>query len=115
MKQRATSYLIHAGVPLKLWYWACTQAAYMCRAKVLGLKLPSDAPTFGNRVLVRDPKAEDKSFTKRTKEAIFLCWDTSVIQGAYAMTTNGGRLPYNGGSVGPETMAETGLQGGVAP
>ena len=87
MKQRATSYLIHAGIPLKFWYWACTQAAYMYRATVLGLKLPSDAPTFGNRVLVRDPKAEDKRFTKRTKEAIFLCWDTSVIQGAYAMTT----------------------------
>eukprot|EP00974_Lingulodinium_polyedra_P123998 11188873-Lingulodinium_polyedra.AAC.1 len=27
MKQRATSYLIHAGFPLKFWYWAVKQAA----------------------------------------------------------------------------------------
>eukprot|EP00974_Lingulodinium_polyedra_P094095 9118108-Lingulodinium_polyedra.AAC.1 len=27
IKQRATSYLIHSGLPLKLWYWAVKQAA----------------------------------------------------------------------------------------
>ena len=67
MQQRATSYLIHSKLPLKFWYWAVKQAAYMYRAKALGVEVPQDAPTFGNRVLIRDPKGEDKSFAKRAR------------------------------------------------
>eukprot|EP00975_Prorocentrum_lima_P057792 12119391-Prorocentrum_lima.AAC.1 len=31
MKRRSTSYMIHAGMSLRLWYWAACQAAYMYR------------------------------------------------------------------------------------
>ena len=58
----------------------------MYRAKALGIKLPSDAPTFGNRVLIRDPQGEEKRFASKTREGVFLCWD-STVQGAYVMTT----------------------------
>ena len=44
IKQKATSYLVHAKLPLTFWYWAVKQAAYMYRAKALGIELPSDAP-----------------------------------------------------------------------
>ena len=50
IKQQATSYLIHAKLPLTFWYWAVKQAAYIYRAKVLGVKLQADAPTCGNRL-----------------------------------------------------------------
>ena len=87
IKQKATSYLVHAKLPLTFWYWAVKRAAYMYRAKALGIEFPSDAPTFGNRVLIRDPKGEEKSFAKKTREGLFLCWDSTVVQGAYVMTT----------------------------
>ena len=48
------------------------QAACIDRATTLSVEMPNDAPTFGNRVLIRDPKGEDKSFAKTSKEAIFL-------------------------------------------
>ena len=49
IKQRATSYLLHAGLGLSFWYWACKQAAFMYRAEMLGVKYPTDAPAFGHR------------------------------------------------------------------
>ena len=46
-KQKATSYLIHAKMPVQLWCWAATQAAHSYRAKVLVVRLPRDDPTLG--------------------------------------------------------------------
>ena len=77
--------MIHSKMPLKFWYWAAKQAAFVYILKTLGIKLPADAPTFGNRVLLRNHKGEDKSFMDNTREGIFLCWDASVIQGAYVL------------------------------
>eukprot|EP00975_Prorocentrum_lima_P069233 12925125-Prorocentrum_lima.AAC.1 len=57
LKRKATSYLIPAGVSLKLWYWAAWQAAYLCRMQALEMSLPDDAPTFGHGVLIaKHPK-----------------------------------------------------------
>jgi len=86
IKQQATSYLMHSKLPLKFWYWAAKQAADLYRKRMMGVKLPVDAPTFGNRVLIRDPKAEEKSFVKKMNEAIFLCWDSTTVQGAFVLT-----------------------------
>eukprot|EP00975_Prorocentrum_lima_P051939 10877203-Prorocentrum_lima.AAC.1 len=58
LKRRAISYLIHAGMSLKFWYWAACQSAYMFRMQVLELPLPDDAPTFGHRVLIAKPPKE---------------------------------------------------------
>eukprot|EP00974_Lingulodinium_polyedra_P015974 1549903-Lingulodinium_polyedra.AAC.1 len=40
IKQRATSYLMHAGFPLKFWYWAVKQTAHVYRLGQLNIKLP---------------------------------------------------------------------------
>ena len=85
LKQQATSYLIHGEMQLTFWYWAVKQAAYMYRAKVLEVVMPTNAPTFGNRVLVRDRDGEIRSFTSRLKEGLFLCWDSATVQGAYVL------------------------------
>eukprot|EP00975_Prorocentrum_lima_P006989 1499666-Prorocentrum_lima.AAC.1 len=58
LKRKATSYLIHASVSLKFWYWAACQATYLYRRQVLEMTLPPDAPTFGNRVLIAKPPKE---------------------------------------------------------
>ncbi len=88
INQRATTYLIHAKLPLQVWYLAVTPADYIYRLDALGMQLPEDEPTFGNRILTRAAKAEDTSLVKRTKAGIFLCWGSAAIQGAYVMTTN---------------------------
>ena len=58
IKGRATAYLTHTELPLELWYWACMQASYVYRTKMLGAPLPLNAPTFGERVLVRNTQGE---------------------------------------------------------
>eukprot|EP00975_Prorocentrum_lima_P028545 5997724-Prorocentrum_lima.AAC.1 len=43
-KRKATSYLIHAGISLKCWYWACCQAGYLYRMQAVSythLTLPT--------------------------------------------------------------------------
>eukprot|EP00974_Lingulodinium_polyedra_P049541 4762663-Lingulodinium_polyedra.AAC.1 len=72
IKQRATPYLIHSGFPLKFLYWAVKQAARVYRLGKLNIKLPEGVPACGHRILVRDPKAEEKSFENKLKEALFL-------------------------------------------
>ena len=74
-----------------LWYWAAKQAAHVYRLNTLKVKLPEDAPTFGHIVLIRDPVAEGKSFTKKLKEGIFLFWDPTTAQGAYICVDKGDR------------------------
>ena len=59
----------------------------MHMAKALGIELPTDAPTFGNIVLVRNAQAEDQRFVHTSQEGVFLCGGASVIQGAYVMST----------------------------
>ena len=44
--------------------------------------MPKDAPTFGDRVLIRDIEGEQKSFAPRAKEGIFLHWTMAVTHGA---------------------------------
>ena len=87
IKQRACAYLAHAGVGLRFWYWASLQAAFVYRSAILGVGLPKEGvPTFGNRVLVRkqgENSKSEQSFTSKMDEAVFLCWDSSVINGAY--------------------------------
>ena len=57
IKGRATSYLAHAKMSLKFWYWACMQATIVYRLSQLDKKLAQGSPTFGEAVLIRDPAA----------------------------------------------------------
>ena len=56
--------------------------AYLYRARVLAIEIPSDAPDFGTRVHIRRP-ALDKvpSFESKVEDGIFLSWNPEVIQG----------------------------------
>ena len=57
LKQQATAYRIHAKLPLRFWYWAVKQAAYIYRLKTaVGIKLPADAPQD-------HPNCEEAGFT----------------------------------------------------
>eukprot|EP00975_Prorocentrum_lima_P040051 8414223-Prorocentrum_lima.AAC.1 len=58
LKRKATSFLIHAGVSLKFWYWAECQAAYLYSMQVLEMALPPNAATFGNRAFIAKPPKE---------------------------------------------------------
>ena len=57
---------------LTFWYWASVQAAYEYRSRVLGASMPKNAPTFGDRVLIRDIQGEGTSFDASAKEGVFL-------------------------------------------
>ena len=82
IKHKAAALLGHAELSLSFWYWAAMQVAYVYRSKVLNAPMPKNAPTFGDRVLVRSIEGEKRSFDERCKEAIFLCWTTEVTNGA---------------------------------
>ena len=82
IKQRAGSYMTHSNIGPTWWYWASQKAAYVYRSCVLDAPIPANAPTFGNRVLVRDIQGEQTSFAQRSKEGIFLCWSSEVVHGA---------------------------------
>ena len=62
IKHLATNLLSHSGLSLTFWYWASVQAAYEYRSRILGASVPKNAPTFGDRVLIRDIKGEHTSF-----------------------------------------------------
>ena len=49
----------------------------------MGKTLREDVPVFGNSVLVRSPKGEEKSFVEKAKCGIFLAWDHTVTRGAW--------------------------------
>ena len=68
IKHKAASYLTHAELSLGFWYWAAMQAAYVYRTKVLGSPLPKNAPSFGDRVLVRDVKGERQVSQTKVKK-----------------------------------------------
>ena len=89
IKRHATSYLIHARVSLRFWFWAACQAAYVYRCRVLNTNLPEDAPTFGHTVLVQKPPPSVANFEEKMTEGLFLCWDPQVIQGAYVAVDKG--------------------------
>ena len=61
IKHSAASLLAHSGLSLVFWYWAAVQAAYQYRSKVLGAPMPAGAPTFGDRVLIRNIEGENLS------------------------------------------------------
>ena len=82
IKHKAAALLGHAELSLSFWYWAAMQVAYVYRSKVLNAPMPKNAPTFGDRVLVRSIEGEKRSFDERCKEAIFLCWATEVTSDA---------------------------------
>ena len=82
IKQRAGNYMAHSNMSLSWWYWAAQQAAYVYRSCVLNAPIPANAPTFGNRVLVRDIQGEKTSFAQKAKEGIFLCWTSEMVHGA---------------------------------
>ena len=83
IKGRATSYLAHAKMSLKFWYWACMQATIVYRLSQLDKKLAKGSPTFGEAVLIRDPDAEKKSFQENAKECTFRMWSCLVPDGAW--------------------------------
>ena len=47
--------------------WASQQAAYVYRSCVIKAPILANAPTFGNRVLVRDIQGEQTSFAQKSK------------------------------------------------
>ena len=83
IKRHATSYLVHAGFGLRFWYWAACQSAYLYKCRALNVKMPGNAPTFGNRVLVAQRPQDTISFGEKAKEGVFLCWDSHTVQGAF--------------------------------
>eukprot|EP00975_Prorocentrum_lima_P017004 3603179-Prorocentrum_lima.AAC.1 len=50
-------------------YWRC--------------RLPDDAPTLGNRVLIAKPPKEVHALQSNMEEGVFVCWGPKTIQGAY--------------------------------
>ena len=71
IKGRATSYLGHARMSLRFWYWACMQATIVYRLDQLGKHLPKGTPTFGEAVLIRSPKTEKRSFQEKALKGRF--------------------------------------------
>ena len=82
IKHLATNLLSHSGLSLTFWYWASVQAAYEYRSRILGASVPKNAPTFGDRVLIRDIQGEGTSFDASAKEGVFLHWSMAVTNGA---------------------------------
>ena len=67
--------------------------AYLYRCKVLQLTVPENAPSYGEKVLIKKPLKDKQSFTSKTEEAIFLAWNPAVIQGADVLIVRGGKNP----------------------
>ena len=80
LKHRATGHLLANRHPVEFWYWPMRLEAYLYRCRVLGLAIPDNTPTYGEKVMIKRPIRDVKSFTSKTEEAIFLSWYTSVIQ-----------------------------------
>ena len=89
IKGRAGSYLVHAKMSMRHWYWACMQAAAVMRLKALDIKIAEGAPTFGDTVIVRRPLQEKKGNCFQEKGAVgtFLHWSSVVPMGAWVILT----------------------------
>ena len=85
IKGRAGSYLVHARLSVKYWYWACMQAAAVMRMKALDIKLAEGAPTFGDTVVIRRP--EKVNFQEKGYLGTFMHWSPVVPMGAWVLTT----------------------------
>ena len=83
IKGRATSYLAQSRLPLRFWFWACSQAAAVMRFKALDVKVVKGAPTFGDSVMIRLPNKDKQSFQMKAQEATFLTWSPVVPMGAW--------------------------------
>ena len=77
--------MVHSKMSLKFWYFACMQAAAIMRLGVLGRKLATGAPTFGDTVVIRRP--DKSSFQEKGDLATFLHWSAVVPMGAWVLTT----------------------------
>ena len=64
--------LMETNMPITAWYWAMRQSAIKYRWAKLMIDVPSGAPDFGERVLVRRTKADQlPSFEEKTADGIF--------------------------------------------
>ena len=67
-----TMRMMEKKMPITAWYWAMRQAAVKYRWAKLMIKIPKDAPDFGERVMVRRTKADQlPSFEPKTTDGIF--------------------------------------------
>ena len=87
IKGRVGSYLVHAKMSLKYWYWACMQAAAVIRLTGLNIRLTPGAPTFGDSVVVRRPEKEKTNFQEKGAVGTFLHWSSVVPMGAWVLMT----------------------------
>ena len=83
MKLEAAIAMLHGRLSPKLWPYALSEAAFMRRAKVLNIPIPSGAPRPGDHVLIKREKPE--AFGDRTIPAIYLSQDDSTPGGAWVM------------------------------
>ena len=83
MKDDATRCLLHSHLPLYFWTFAARHNAFAARQRALGLPIPESVPKLGQKVLVR--KVNPDSFSSRLDEAVFLCEDETVPNGALVL------------------------------
>ena len=83
MKLEAAIAMLHGRLSPKLWPYALSEAAFMRRAKVLNIPIPSGAPRPGDHALIK--KERHEAFGDRTIPAIYLSQDDSTPGGAWVM------------------------------
>ena len=76
IKEKATSFLLHADLPRSFWPYAVRQAAYELRLLAMDKEIPAGTPRFGDQVGVRIQGAE--AFGPRVREGIFLCIEEAM-------------------------------------
>lgn len=83
VKDDATRCLLHGRLPLTFWTFAARHGVFVARQRALGLPIPDSVPKVGQKVLVR--KVNSDSFTSRLDEAVFLCEDETIPNGALVL------------------------------
>ena len=83
VKDDATRCLLHGSLPLVFWPFAARHGVFIARQRALGLPIPAALPKVGQKVLVRKVAADN--FTSRLDEAVFLCEDETIPNGALVL------------------------------
>ena len=83
VKDDATRCLLHGGLSLVFWPFAAKHGVFVARQRALGLPIPTALPKVGQKVLVRKVAADN--FTSRLDEAVFLCEDETIRNGALVL------------------------------
>ena len=83
VKDDATRCLLHGGLSLVFWPFAAKHGVFVARQRALGLPIPTALPKVGQKVLVRKVAADN--FTSRLDEAVFLCEDETIPNGALVL------------------------------